>query len=93
MEQRKKLLVWYAAAGGAAGLINGFFGGGGGMILVPLLAFALLHNLISNQLILGIVIVALCMPTATNATNISYLSGGNHDFPEGTLRQCLYGNS
>ena len=48
------------------------------MILVPLLAFALLHNLISNQLILGIVIVALCMPTATNATNISYLYGGNH---------------
>ena len=30
-------------------------------------------------LILGIVIVALCMPTATNATNISYLYGGNHE--------------
>lgn len=36
------------------------------MVLVPLLAYALLHRLVTNELILGVTIVILSMPVATN---------------------------
>ena len=36
------------------------------MLLVPVLAYALLHRFVTNELILGVTIVILSMPVATN---------------------------
>lgn len=30
-------------------------------------------------MLLGVIVVVLCIPSATNATNIAYLYGGNHE--------------
>ena len=35
--------------------------------------------LLSDGLLLGVIITFLCIPSATNATNIAYLYGGNHE--------------
>lgn len=48
------------------------------MVLMPLLAYVLLRGVFTDQLMFGIVILVLCMPSATNATNIAYLYGGDH---------------
>lgn len=42
------------------------------LIVVPLLAFAVLRPILKNELMLGVSIVTLCMPVATNTTIISY---------------------
>ena len=34
---------------------------------------------VSDGLLLGVIITFLCIPSATNATNIAYLYGGNHE--------------
>ncbi len=38
-----------------------------------------LRNVLSDGLLLGVIITFLCIPSATNATNIAYLYGGNHE--------------
>ena len=48
------------------------------MVLLPLIVYVLLRGVVHDQMLLGIIIVVLCMPAATNATNIAYLYGGNH---------------
>lgn len=42
------------------------------LIAVPLLAYLALRRVVQNELILGVSIVTLCMPVATNTTIISY---------------------
>ena len=32
-----------------------------------------------DSMLLGVIVVVLCIPSATNATNIAYLYGGNHE--------------
>ena len=49
------------------------------LVLVPAAAYFLLRGVISDALLLGVIVVALCIPSATNATNIAYLYGGNHE--------------
>ena len=47
------------------------------LICMPLLGYAILHLFVSNEMVLGISIMTLCMPVATNATIISYQQKGN----------------
>lgn len=47
------------------------------MILLPLVGFVILQPLIQNELLLGIVVVMLSMPCATNATMLSVEYGSN----------------
>lgn len=47
------------------------------MVVVPLLAFAALSPLLDNRLLLGITVVMLAMPCATNATMLSVEYGNN----------------
>ena len=42
------------------------------LILLPLLGYLILHPMVKNELMLGVSMVTLCMPVATNATIISY---------------------
>lgn len=47
------------------------------MVVVPLLMYAVLRLVIQNQLMLGVTMVTLCMPVATNTTIISYQNHGD----------------
>ena len=49
------------------------------LVLLPLAAYFLLRGVLSDGLLLGVIVVVLCIPSATNATNIAYLYGGNHE--------------
>ena len=42
------------------------------LIFVPLLGYLVLRKLVTNELMLGVSVVVLCMPVATNTTIISY---------------------
>lgn len=42
------------------------------MILVPVLAYFVLRSFVTNELLLGVTVVALAMPAATNTTIICY---------------------
>lgn len=47
------------------------------MVLVPLLCYVVLQPVLHNELLLGIVVVMMAMPCATNATMLSVEYGGN----------------
>lgn len=47
------------------------------MVLVPLLAFLVLRTFVTNELILGVTIVILCMPSATNGPIICCQCGAD----------------
>lgn len=47
------------------------------MVIIPLLAYLVLRRIISNQLMLGVTMVILCMPIATNTTTICYEYGAD----------------
>lgn len=47
------------------------------MIALPLLMYCVLHRIITNELMLGVTIVVLSMPIATNTTLICYEYGGD----------------
>ena len=49
------------------------------LVVLPVCAYFLLRNVLSDGLLLGVIITFLCIPSATNATNIAYLYGGNHE--------------
>ena len=49
------------------------------LVLLPAAAFFLLRGIIHDELLLGVIVTVLCIPSATNATNIAYLYGGNHE--------------
>ena len=49
------------------------------LVLLPVAAYFLLRGVISDPLLLGVIVTVLCIPSATNATNIAYLYGGNHE--------------
>ena len=49
------------------------------LVVLPVCAYFLLWNVLSDGLLLGVIITFLCIPSATNATNIAYLYGGNHE--------------
>lgn len=49
------------------------------MIAVPLLAYGVLHLFVTNELILGVTIVILCMPVATNVPIICCQCGIDED--------------
>ena len=49
------------------------------LVLLPAAAFFLLRGIVHDQLLLGVIVTVLCIPSATNATNIAYLYGGNHE--------------
>ena len=49
------------------------------LVALPVCAYFLLRNVLSDGLLLGVIITFLCIPSATNATNIAYLYGGNHE--------------
>ena len=49
------------------------------LFLLPAAAFFLLRGIIHDELLLGVIVTVLCIPSATNATNIAYLYGGNHE--------------
>lgn len=75
------------------------------LVVLPVCAYFLLRNMLSDGLLLGVIITFLCIPSATNATNIAYLYGGNHElassgvmlstllsmFTLPTLMQLLFG--
>ena len=75
------------------------------LVVLPVCAYFLLRNVLSDGLLLGVIITFLCIPSATNATNIAYLYGGNHElassgvmlstllsmFTLPTLMQLLFG--
>ncbi len=47
------------------------------LVLVPLASFLLLRLFVTNELLLGVVTVVMCMPVATNAAIISYECGAD----------------
>lgn len=47
------------------------------MVLVPLLAFLVLRTFVTNELILGVTVVILCMPSATNGPIICCQCGAD----------------
>lgn len=47
------------------------------MIVMPLLIYCVLHRIITNELMLGVTIVVLCMPIATNTTLLCYEYGSD----------------
>lgn len=47
------------------------------LLVLPIAAWLLLHRVISDSAILGVLIVMLAMPAATNATIMSYEFGGD----------------
>ena len=49
------------------------------LVILPAAAFFLLRGIVRDELLLGVLITVLCIPSATNATNIAYLYGGNHE--------------
>lgn len=49
------------------------------MVAVPLLAYACLHPLVKNQMVLCMVVVMLSMPVATNATMMALEYGGDQN--------------
>ena len=49
------------------------------LVVLPVCAYFLLRNVLSDGLLFGVIITFLCIPSATNATNIAYLYGGNHE--------------
>ena len=49
------------------------------LVILPAAAFFLLRGIVHDQLLLGVIVTVLCIPSATNATNIAYLYGGNHE--------------
>ena len=49
------------------------------LLLIPLLGYALARPLLSDPLLLGITIVTLAMPTATNATMLTVEYGGDQE--------------
>ena len=49
------------------------------LVILPVCAYFLLRALGVESMLLGVIVVVLCIPSATNATNIAYLYGGNHE--------------
>ena len=49
------------------------------LVGLPVCAYFLLRALGVDSMLLGVIVVVLCIPSATNATNIAYLYGGNHE--------------
>ena len=49
------------------------------LVALPVLAYVLLRGILADQMLLGVIVAVLCIPSATNATNIAYLYGGNHE--------------
>lgn len=49
------------------------------LVILPVCAYFLLRALGVDSMLLGVIVVVLCIPSATNATNIAYLYGGNHE--------------
>ncbi len=49
------------------------------LVALPVAAFFLLRGIVRDELLFGVLITVLCIPSATNATNIAYLYGGNHE--------------
>lgn len=49
------------------------------MIIFPILFWLVIRNFITDQLILGVIMVIVSMPAATNATIISYQFGGDEN--------------
>lgn len=49
------------------------------LVVLPVCAYFLLRNMLPDGLLFGVIITFLCIPSATNATNIAYLYGGNHE--------------
>ena len=51
----------------------------------------LLRALGVDSMLLGVIVVVLCIPSATNATNIAYLYGGNHELASsGVMLSTLF---
>ena len=46
------------------------------LVILPVCAYFLLRALGVDSMLLGVIVVVLCIPSATNATNIAYLYGG-----------------
>lgn len=57
------------------------------MLAVPLLAYAVLRHVLTNEFALCVLTVLLCMPIATNTTILSYQYGRRRDGR--LLRACL----
>ena len=49
------------------------------LVILPVLAYVLLRGIVTDSMLLGVIVTVLCIPSATNATNIAYLYGGNHE--------------
>ena len=49
------------------------------LVILPVCAYFLLRALGVDSMLLGVIVVVLCIPSATSATNIAYLYGGNHE--------------
>lgn len=47
------------------------------MILVPIVAFFLLRTIVTDPVMMGVIVVMMAMPIATNSTMISAVYGGN----------------
>lgn len=47
------------------------------MIVLPLIMYSVLHLVITNELMLGVTMVVLCMPVATNTTLVCYEYGSD----------------
>ena len=49
------------------------------LVVLPVCAYFLLRPLGLEPMLFGVIVVMLCIPSGTNATNIAYLYGGNHE--------------
>ncbi|MFI3313708.1 MAG: AEC family transporter [Eubacteriales bacterium] len=47
------------------------------MVVIPVIAFLLLRTLVTDAMMMGVIVVMLAMPIATNATMLSAVYGGN----------------